>query len=114
MFYLSLGFSEVLVWYWYSMGGLSGSQINSRFQILGKVGLVFYIGLWIRLLHVENFYLGWVWFPWEGCCMLKVVSVSLRLSGLSGMVRNDFEDEIKFRWGRVVTLSFELLHYSGL
>ena len=46
--------------------------------------------------------------------MFKVVVVSLRPSGMSGMIRNDFEDEIEFKWRRVVTPGFESLHFLGL
>ena len=72
------------------MGGLSGSKTNSRFHISGKIGLFFYMGLWIRLLQVGKFCLG-----------------------MLGMVRNDFENEIEFKWRRVVTLGFELFHRWG-
>lgn len=36
--------------------------------------------------------------------MLKFVVVPLSLSGMPGMVRNDFEDKIEFKKGSVVTL----------
>ena len=45
--------------------------------------------------------------------MLEIVIVSPKLSGMEGMTRNDFMDAIEFKWGRVITLGFELLHYSG-
>lgn len=39
--------------------------------------------------------------------MFKVVFVFLRLSGIPGMIMNDFGNEIEFKWWRVLTLNFE-------
>lgn len=41
--------------------------------------------------------------------MFQVVGVPLRMSSMTGMVEYDFEDEVKFKWRRVVRPRFSCI-----